>query len=90
MNPYVELAELFKERNNPIGYSPIYGKIIRLPNLTIECGNKILLDKSDIDSIIDLYKRNDDGYIYLNKRVLLLPLANEKKFVVIGVLHEHF
>ena len=92
MNGTRRLAKEIKKRTNPTMYSPMFGKIIKLPELQIQLGSKIVLDKDDVVSTFNLYEtRVHDGnveYIYLNKEVVLLPYASDNKFIAIGVLIE--
>ena len=87
MNGITELAKLFKERNNGDEYSPMFGKVIQLPETKIRISEKIILNDSHLVCCIELKKRNTDGYyINLGKEVVLLPYAKNQKFVVIGVV----
>lgn len=90
MSGITELAKHIRERDNPAAYSPIFGKIISLPNLTIRLGDRILRDAGDIKATFDLYEtRIYDGrteYIHLNKEVVLLPYGRDNKFLAIGVI----
>ena len=90
MSALIELAKHIRSRDNPSPYTPMFGKIIELPELKIQLGSRILLDKDDVRAIFDLYEtRRHDGYIEyvnLNKTVVLLPYASDNKFIVIGVV----
>lgn len=87
MNGITELAKLLKERENDTGYSPMFGTIIELPQVKIRLNEKVILNNSHLKSCINLMMQNEDGdYIYLGKEVVLLPFANNQKFVVIGVV----
>ncbi len=90
MDGVTELAMHIKGQENPAPYTPMFGKIIELPNLKIQLGNKILLDADDVKATFDLYEtREHDGYaeyIHLGKEAVLLPYAEDNKFVVIGVI----
>lgn len=90
MNGVTELAKHIKNRDNPSPYTPMFGKIIELPNLKIQLGNNILLDADDIKFTFDLYEtREEDNhteYIHLGKEVVLLPYDKDNKFVVVGVI----
>ena len=86
------LAKVIKDRTNPTAYTPMFGKIIALPQLQIQMGSRIMLDKDDVCATFDLYetKEHDSGieYVNLNKTAVLLPCSEESKFIVIGVLEE--
>jgi hypothetical protein len=90
MGGVMDLARHIKERDNPSPYTPMFGRVISLPKLTIQLGNNILLDADDIKSTFDIYETreqdNHKEYIYLEKEVVLLPYDKDNKFVVIGVL----
>lgn len=90
MDGVTELAKHIKERDNPSPYTPMFGRIISLPKLTIQLGNNILLDANDIKSIFDIYETreqdNHTEYIHLGKEVVLLPYDKDNKFVVVGVI----
>lgn len=90
MNGVTELAKHIKNRDNPSPYTPMFGKVIELPNLKIQLGNNILLDADDIKSTFDIYEtREEDNhmeYIHLGKEVVLLPYDKDNKFVVVGVI----
>lgn len=77
MSGITALAKHIRKRDNPAVYSPIFGKIILLPNLTIRLGDRILLDAVDVKATFDLYEtRIHDGrteYIQLNKEAVSLP-----------------
>jgi hypothetical protein len=92
VNGVRRLAKEIKKRTNPTMYSPMFGKVIRLPELQIQLRSKIVLDKDDVVSTFDLYEtRVYDGnveYIHLNKTVALLPYSADNKFIAIGVLIE--
>ena len=91
MSGLIELAKHIRSRDNPSPYTPMFGKIIELPELKIKLGSRIILDKDDVKALFDLYETRqlDYGgveYVNLNKEVVLLPYANDNKFVVIGVI----
>ena len=87
MDGITELAKLLKERENEKGYSPIFGKIIELPNTKIRISDKIILTDSYIKTLFDFKQRNSDNeYIYLGAEVLLLPYQNGQRFILIGVV----
>lgn len=90
MDGVTELAKHIKNRDNPSPYTPMFGRIISLPKLTIQLGNNILLDADDIKSTFDIYETreqdNHKEYIYLEKEVVLLPYDKDNKFVVVGVI----
>ena len=87
MRGITELAKLLKERENSGGYSPVIGKIIELPNIKIRVGDKVILTSAHIKSCVSLIDTDEDGrHINLGKEVVLLPYADNQKFIVIGVV----
>jgi len=87
LNGITQLAKLFKERENANGYSPMIGRIIGLPDLKIRLGDKVILTAALIKSCVSLDTVDEsDRYIYLGKEVVLLPYADNQKFIVIGVM----
>lgn len=91
MSGITELAKMIKENQNPSPYTPMFGRIISLPDLKIQLGTKILLYADDIKAIFDIYEThehdNHTEYIHLNKEVVLLPYSGkENKFIAIGVV----
>lgn len=92
MNNITKLAKHIKARDNPAPYTPMFGEIIALPELKIRLGTRVLLTKSDIKAIFDIYeKETHDGhtrYIHLNKTVVLLPYSSDNKFIALGVIEE--
>ncbi|OQB14620.1 MAG: hypothetical protein BWY15_01137 [Firmicutes bacterium ADurb.Bin193] len=87
MNGITELAKLLKERENSNGYSPMIGRIIELPNLKIRLGDKVILTSAHIKTCVSLNTSDEFGqYIHLGKEVVLLPYADNQKFIVIGVV----
>ena len=92
MNGITALAKHIRDRDNPSPYTPMFGKIISLPELKIRLGTRVLLTKSDIKATFDIYdKVVHDGhteYVHLNKTVVLLPYSDDNKFIAIGVLEE--
>ena len=92
MTNITKLAKHIKSRDNPSPYSPMFGKIISLPELKIRLGTRVILTKDDIKFTFDIYdKIVHDGYteyVYLNKTVVLLPYSDDNKFIAIGVINE--
>ena len=88
MNGITELAMLLKERENKGDYSPIFGRIIELPNLKIRVGSKIILTDLHIKKSCVYVKERDryGRYIHLNREAVLLPYAGGQKFVLAGVV----
>ena len=87
INGITELAKLLKERENSSGYSPVIGRIIRLPEVKIRLGDKVILTSAHIKSCIYLTVTDENGkYINLGKEVVLLPYADNQKFIVVGVV----
>ena len=89
MNGITELAKLLKERNNQAGYSPVFGKIIELPDTKIRVNDKILLTEEYLTACTEYKQRDDDGsYINLQKEAVLLPFCAGQKFILIGVIQD--
>lgn len=92
MTNITKLAKHIKSRDNPSPYSPMFGKIISLPELKIRLGTRVILTKDDIKFTFDIYdKIVHDGYteyVHLNKTVVLLPYSDDNKFIAIGVIDE--
>ena len=87
MNGITELAKLLKERENSVGYSPMFGTVLELPNTKIRISDKVILTDSHLTLCINLKEKNADGeYINFGKTAVLLPYANSQKFIVIGVV----
>lgn len=87
MSGITELAKILKERENNVEYSPMFGRIIALPDLKVWIGDKVILAEGHIKSCAFLAEKDIDGdYINLGKEVVLLPYANNQKFIVIGVV----
>ena len=87
MNGITELAKFLKERENSDGYSPMFGTVIELPNTKIRISDKVILTDSHLMLCLNLKEQNADGeYTNLGKTVVLLPYANDQKFIVIGVV----
>lgn len=89
MNDITELAKKLKSMETT-GFSPMIGVITSLPALSIQLGNKVILDKDDVITTFDLYETRivdyRTEYINLNKKVVLLPYSKENKFIAVGVL----
>ncbi|OQB11928.1 MAG: hypothetical protein BWY15_02358 [Firmicutes bacterium ADurb.Bin193] len=87
MNGITELAKLLKDRENNVDYSPIIGRIIELPNLKVRLGDKVILTSAHIKTCVSLDAVDGTGnYIHLGKEVVLLPYADNQKFILIGVV----
>ena len=87
MNGITELAKLLKERNNQAGYSPVFGKIIELPDTKIWINEKIILTEEYLKAFMEYKQQDDEGkYINLNKTAVLLPYSADQKYIMIGVL----
>lgn len=90
MDGVTELAMHIKGQENPAPYTPMFGKIIALPELKIQLGDKILLEADDVKATFDLYETREYDhrveYIHLGKEAVLLPYSEENKFVIIGVV----
>ena len=92
MTNIAKLAKHIKSRDNPSPYTPMFGKIISMPELKIRLGTRVLLTKSDIKATFDIYETEiiDERvrYVHLTKTVVLLPDSGDNKFIAIGVLEE--
>lgn len=92
MTNITKLAKHIKSRDNPSPYTPMFGKIISLPELKIRLGTRVILTKDNIKSMFNIYEKvvHDDytEYVHLNKTVVLLPYSGDNKFIAIGVLEE--
>lgn len=87
MSSITELAQLFKDRENGSAYSPVFGTIIELPDIKIRLSEKVILTAGHIKSIFDLYEQDIEGrYIHNGKTVLLLPYADNQKYIALGVV----
>ena len=86
MNGITELALLLKERENGAAYSPIFGRIVSLPNLKITVGDKIMLSAAHIKRICEIDQQSAGVYINLNREAVLLPYADGQKFILLGVV----
>ena len=87
MNGITELALLLKERENNAAYSPLFGRIVSLPDLKIAVGDKITLSIAHIKRIVEVDQRDEYGrYINLNREAVLLPYADGQKFILLGVV----
>ncbi len=87
MSGITELAKLLKERENTNGYSPMMGRIIELPNIKIRLNDRVILTSVHLKSCMDLTEIDENGiYINLGKEVVLLPYADNQKFIVVGVV----
>lgn len=89
MDGVTELAIKIKSMETT-GFSPMIGIITSLPSLSIQLGNKVILDADDVIATFDLYETRivdyRTVYVNLNKKVVLLPYSKENKFIAIGVL----
>ena len=87
MNGITELAKLLKARENKTEYSPMFGRIIELPDLKIRLSDKVILTAEHIKTCVSLDTLSSDGeYIYLGSEVVMLPYCDNQKFIVIGVV----
>lgn len=87
MNGITELAKLFKTRENPAGYAPVFGTIIQLPDTKIRVNDKIILTEEYLTPCVEYKQQDGSGnYIHLHKQAVLLPFCAGQKFVLIGVI----
>ena len=86
MNAEYEMALLLKQRENIEGYTPVFGVVEQLPDIRIRLSERIVLDADNLASILDLKRQDaDNNYIWLGRRVYLLPMYNlNKAYLVIG------
>lgn len=90
MNGAQWLAEQLKTRNNPEPFAPIEGIVVELPEIKIRINRKVVLQLDEIRSIVDLRDKDADGnYLWINRRVYLLPFNSShsisvQKYLVIG------
>lgn len=75
-----ELAMLLKQRENNRDYSPMFGTVLDVENIKIRVGEKIILVESQIKSCVVLTEED------VGREVVLLPYANNQKFILIGVV----
>ena len=54
MTNITKLAKHIKARDNPSPYTPMFGKIISLPELKIRLGTRVLFTKEDIKATFDI------------------------------------
>lgn len=88
MNGISELAKMLKERENKQGYSPVFGTIIDLPVLKVHLGGKVILTEEHIVRCVSIDGRDEDGeYVNLGKEAVLLPFADNQKFILIGIIN---
>jgi len=86
LNGIEELAKMLKERENKQGYSPVFGTIIDLSALKIHLGGKVILTEEHIVRCVSVDSRDEDGqYENLGKEAVLLPFADNQKFILIGI-----
>ena len=94
MNGITAIAKHIRDRDNPSPYTPMLGRIISLPELKIQLGSRILLNADDVQTTFDIYEKEYDSdghflrYKHMGKQAVILPYANDNKFIVIGMLQE--
>lgn len=92
MDGVTELARHIKARDNPAGYTPVFGTITSLPELKIQLGDRITVGSDDVKAVFDIYEKEYDsdgnfvGYANLNKEVAMLPYSDNQKYLVVGVV----
>jgi hypothetical protein len=95
----IQLAKLFKERNNPSPIGVVIGKVISgLPNLSVAIGDEILLDADQLiiaNRLYHMHYHDDDEYhtpipisLSVGDLVILLPTANQQMYAVIDKVGE--
>lgn len=91
MDSYIELAKLFKERNNKPQVGILIGTVLEpYPNLTISV-IQLTLDKDRL--IIPFLLQDDikniaDPYLDSGDKVMLIPTTNLKWFYIIDKVGE--
>lgn len=91
MDGIIELAKLFKERENPSVIGLQIGKVISVNPIKIALGDKIILDADDLVISESAYYKYDLVNGVLNKvpklkmkdKIILLPTNNEQTYFVI-------
>ena len=91
MDAVRELANEIKVRTNPAAYSPMFGKIISLPELKIQIGRNAFIYADDVKLTFDIHEtrpleRGGMEYVNLGKEVVLLPYSDDNKFIAVGVV----
>ena len=87
MNGIVEMAQMFKQRDNQSSYSPMLGKIVALPTVKIAVGDKIILTDEHLIKCFDINAQDTEGYyVNIGKTVVMLPYKNNQKYILIGVI----
>ncbi|MCI5891817.1 MAG: hypothetical protein MRZ66_00205 [Clostridiales bacterium] len=89
----VELAKMFKERENFSQNEPMFGTIKSLTPVQIQLdGKKILIESKNIVSVVNLAETDSFGnYVNLERRVAMLPFNtgytnSMPDFIVLGVI----
>ena len=86
-NGISELAGLFKSCENGTAYSPMFGRIVALPDIKISLGDKITLSAWHIKRICEINQQDEFGrYINIGREVALLPYADGQRFLLVGVV----
>ena len=86
MNGITELALLLKERENGAVYSPMFGRIVSLPDIKITLSDKVTLTAVHIKRLCEINQQDEHGrYINLNREAVLLPYADGQRFILLGV-----
>ena len=87
MNGITELALLFKNRDNRSSYSPVFGKVISLPDTKIAVGDKIILTDEYLTQCFNLKEQDEfNNYVNIGKTVVMLPYQDNQKYILIGVI----
>lgn len=81
----IELAKMFKERDNKTPIGAIVGKIVNpLPNLRVAIfDGQFLLDKEQLYICSKIDNIEFEGSEIIGIEVLLIPKSNEQEFYVI-------
>ncbi|SDT22246.1 hypothetical protein SAMN05444162_3460 [Paenibacillaceae bacterium GAS479] len=75
----INMAKMFKERENKAPLEPTTGKVIGLlPNLRLSLGDEIILDDEDIIVSNRIYSLN----LVVGDELILFPSANGQAYYV--------
>ena len=85
---YIELAKLFKKRNNPKTINLLIGKIITpLPYIRVMLNEKVVLTKDNLiiaEHIYLHYKQDDiNKWLNIDDEVIMMPTTDRNTFCLI-------
>ena len=92
MNGYEKIASLFKERDNDSNWMVIKGVVETLPDIKVRINEKTVLTREHLCSLVNILETvtidGQDEYIWLSRRVYLLPLETRglsiDKYLILG------